>query len=32
MMVRIANREDPNQTAHQKQSDLNLHCLSKTFL
>ena len=26
MLVRIANREDPDQT---KQSDLSLHCLSR---
>ena len=29
MLVRIANREDPDQTASQKQSDLCLHCLSR---
>ena len=29
MLVRIANIEDPDQTAS---SDLGLHCLSKTFL
>ena len=28
MLVRIANREDPDQTA-QKQSDLGLPCLSR---
>ena len=28
MLVRIANREDPDQT---KQSDLSLHCLSRPF-
>ena len=28
MLVRIANREDPDQTA----SDLGLHCLSRPFL
>ena len=27
MLVRIANREDPDQ----KQSDLGLHCLSRPF-
>ena len=27
MLVRIANREDPDQT----QSDLGLHCLSRPF-
>ena len=27
MLVRIANREDPDQ----KQSDLDLHCLFKPF-
>ena len=32
MLVRIANREDPDQTAFQKQSDLGLHCLSRPFL
>ena len=31
MLVRIANREDPDQTASGKQSDLGLHCLSKPF-
>ena len=31
-VVRIANREDPDQTAFQKQSDLGLHCLSRSFL
>ena len=31
MLVRIANREDPDQTALQKQSDLGLCCLSKPF-
>ena len=30
-LVRIANREDPDQTAFQKQSDLGLHCLSRFF-
>ena len=28
MLVRIANMEDPNQTASEEQSDLGLHCLS----
>ena len=28
MLVRIANREDPDQTAF---SDLGLHCLSRPF-
>ena len=28
MLVRKANREDPDQT---KQSDLSLHCLSRPF-
>ena len=28
VLVRIANREDLDQTAHQKQSDLGLHCMS----
>ena len=27
----IANREDPDQTASKKQSDLGLHCLSRPF-
>ena len=27
MLLRIANREDPDQ----KQSDLDLHCLSRLF-
>ena len=32
MHVRIANREDPDQSASsEKQSDLGLRCLSKTF-
>ena len=31
MPIRIANREDPDQTALQKQSDLGLHCLSRPF-
>ena len=28
---RIANREDPDQTASQKQSDLDLRCFSRLF-
>ena len=28
MLVRIANREDPYQTASKEQSDLGLHCVS----
>ena len=32
MLVRIANREDPDQTASMKQSDLRLACLSSSFL
>ena len=34
MLVRIANREDPDQTASsdEKQSDMGLHCLSMPFL
>ena len=34
MLVRIVNREDPDQTAldFKKQSDLGLHCLSRPFL
>ena len=35
MLVRIANREDPDQIALRlilkKQSDLCLHCLSRAF-
>ena len=31
ILVRIVNREDPDQTASQKQSDLCLHCLSRPF-
>ena len=31
MLVRIINREDPDQTASEEQSDLSLHCLSKHF-
>ena len=31
MLVIIANREYPDQTASQKQSDLGLHCLSRPF-
>ena len=31
MLVRKANREDPDQTAYQKQSDLDLHGLSMLF-
>ena len=36
MLVRIASKEDPDQTASleavlQKQSDLDLHCLSRLF-
>ena len=30
MLARIANREDPDQTAS-KQSDLRLRCLSRSF-
>ena len=30
MLARIANREDPDQTALE-QSDLGLHCLSRSF-
>ena len=32
IFVRTANREDPDQTASKKQSDLGLHCLSRPFL
>ena len=31
MPVRIANREDPDQTASLKQSDLGLPCLSRPW-
>ena len=31
MLLRITNREDPDQTAS-KQSDQGLHCLSRPFL
>ena len=33
MLVRIANREDPDRTASSvfKQSDLGLHCLPRPF-
>ena len=31
MLLRIANREDHNQTASLEQSDLGLHCLSRPF-
>ena len=31
MNVRIANQEDPDQTASIKQSDLGLPCLSRPF-
>ena len=31
LFVRIANREDPDQTVLKKQSDLGLHCLSRPF-
>ena len=31
MLVIMANREDPDQTAPQKQSDLGLPCLSSPF-
>ena len=30
-IVRIENREDPDQTASKKQSDQGLHCLSRQF-
>ena len=32
MLVRLANREDPDQTASSEAVDLGLHCLSKPFL
>ena len=32
MLVRIANREDSDQTASSDQSDLGLLCLSRPFL
>ena len=31
MLVRVANREDPDQTVLKKQSDLGLPCLSRPF-
>ena len=31
MLVRISNRQDPDQTASSKQSDLGLHWLSRRF-
>ena len=31
ILVRIANREDADQTASSEQSDLGLRCLSRTF-
>ena len=31
ILVRVANREDPDQTASKKQSDLGLRCLSRPF-
>ena len=31
MPFTIANKEDPDQTASQKQSDLRLPCLSRPF-
>ena len=31
MLARIANGEDPDQTASEAQSDLGLHCLSRSF-
>ena len=31
VFVRITNREDPDQAASQKQSYLDLHCLSRPF-
>ena len=31
MLVRIANRVDPDHTALQEQSDLGLHCLFRPF-
>ena len=32
MRIRIANREDTDQTASLEQSDLGLHCFSMPFL
>ena len=32
MLIRLANREDPDKTPPQKQSDLGLHCLSRSIL
>ena len=31
MLARIANREDPDETASKKQSHLGLPCLSRPF-
>ena len=31
ILVGITNREDPDQTASSKQSDLGLPCLSRSF-
>ena len=31
MLVRIANREDPDHTLLQKPSDLGLHCMPQPF-
>ena len=31
LLVRIANREDTDQTVFQKQSNVGLHCLSRSF-
>ena len=32
MLVRIANSEDPDQTASKKQSDLGLQCLLRPYM
>ena len=31
MLVRIANKEDPDQTGYSEAVDLFLHCLSRPF-
>ena len=31
MLAKIANSEDPDQTALQEQSDMGLHCMPRPF-
>ena len=31
MLAKMANSEDPDQTALQEQSDMGLHCMSRHF-